>query len=85
MATSQSIDVGAGSGSSDSDSIVHAENQDSETARFTFDQIHQYLQFRTYPSHFLKSDKQALRKRCKYFKSSDGNLYYVGGGKYILQ
>ena len=82
MATSQSIDVGTGSGPSDSDSIVHTENHnDSETARFTFSQIHQYLQFGTYPSHFQKSDKQALRKRSKYFKTSDGNLYYVGGGK----
>ena len=81
MATSQSIDVGTGSGSSDSDSIVHAENhEDSETTRFTFSQIHQYLQFGTYPSHFQKSDKLALRKRSKYFKTSDGDLYYVGGG-----
>ena len=35
----------------------------------------------TYPSDFHKSDKLALRKRSKFFKSVDGSLYYVGGGK----
>ena len=39
------------------------------------------VQYGTYPSDFEKSDKQALRKRSKFFKSADGNLYYVGGGK----
>ena len=52
--------------------------------RFTFSQIQQYLQYGTYPSDFQKSDKQALRKIFKFFKSSDGNLYYVGGGKLAL-
>ena len=56
MAALQSIYVEAGSGSSGSDSMVHAEDYDSETARFTFDQIHQYLQFGTYPNHFQKPE-----------------------------
>jgi hypothetical protein len=71
MATSQSIDVGT---SSDSELVQDAENDKDETARFTFDQIHQYLQFGTYPSGFQKSDKQAVRKRSKFSKSSGGNL-----------
>ena len=43
MATSQSIDVGT---CSDSELVQDDKN---ETARFTFDQAHQYLQFGTYP------------------------------------
>ena len=79
MATSQTgstADVGACS----DNELVDVENHKNE-ARFTFSQIHQYLQYGTYPSDFHKSDKQALRKRSKFFKSADGNLYYVGGGK----
>ena len=30
----------------------------------------------------FKSLKQALRKRSKVIKSADGNLCYVGGGRY---
>ena len=59
---------------------TNVENHKNE-ARFTFSQIHQYLQYGTYPRHFQMSDKQALRKRSKFFKSADGNLYYVGGCK----
>ena len=60
--------------------LVDVQNHKNEM-RFTFSQIHQYL---TYPSDFQRSDKQALRKRSKFFKSSDGNLYYVGGGKLTI-
>ena len=60
--------------------LVKVENHKNE-ARFTFSQIHQYLQYGTYPSDFQKSDKHALWKRLKFFKSADGNLYYVGGDK----
>ena len=83
MATSQSggtVDIDICSASDNE--LVDAENHKNETVRFTFSQIHQYLQYGTYPSDFHKSDKQALRKRSKFFKSSDGNLYYVGGGKW---
>ena len=59
---------------------TNVENHKNE-ARFTFSQIHQYLQ---YASHFQMSDKQALRKRSKFFKSADGNLYYVGGCKLAI-
>ena len=57
--------------------LVNAGNHKNE-ARSTFSLIHQYLQHGTYPSDFQKSDKQAFRKRSKFIKSADGNLYYVG-------
>ena len=34
---------------------------------FTFKEIHKYLVQGVYPSSFSKSDKQALRKRAKFF------------------
>ena len=74
--TGSTADVGA---CSDND-IADVENQKNE-ARFSFSQIHQYLQYGTYPSDFHKSDKLTLRKRSKFFKSADGSLHYVGGGK----
>ena len=74
--TGSTADVGA---CSDND-IADVENQKNE-ARFSFSQIHQYLQYGSYPSDFHKSDKLALRKRSKFFKSADGSLHYVGGGK----
>ena len=58
-----------------------ADKTDAE--KFSFSQIHKYLYSGTYPITFDKPDKQALRKRSKYFKNVDGNLYYVGGGKHI--
>ena len=54
----------------------------SGAGRFTFSQIHKYLDNGTYPNSFDKSNKQALRKRSKYFKIVDGTLYYIGGGKH---
>ena len=56
MATLQSINVGT---CCSDNGLDDAENPRNETAptRFTFTQIHQYLQFGTYPSDFQKSDK----------------------------
>ena len=76
MATSQTGSTADVDASSDNE-LVDVENHKNE-ARFTFSQIHQYLQYGTYPSDFQKSDKQALRKRSKFFKNADGKLYYVG-------
>ena len=79
MATSQT------GGTADVDTcelVDHDVENHKNEARFTFSQIHQYLQYGTYPDNFQKSDKQALRKKSKFFKSADGNLYYVGGGKF---
>ena len=36
-----------------------------------------------YPEDFEKKDKQALRKRVKFFAVKDAHLYYVGG-EFIL-
>ena len=74
--TGSTADVGACS----DNNIADVENQKNK-ARFSFSQIHQYLQYGTHPSDFHKSDKLALRKRSNFFKSADGSLYYVGGGK----
>ena len=60
--------------------LVDVGNHKNEV-RFTFSQIHQYLQYGTNPSDFQKSDKHALPK---FFKSADGNLHHVGGGKLAI-
>ena len=62
------------------DELVDFGNHKNE-AIFTFSPIHQNLQYSTYPSDFQQSDKLALWKRSKFFKSTDGNLYYVGRDK----
>ena len=46
--------------------------------RFTFKEIHKYLVQGVYPSSFSKSDKQALRKRAKFFTVKGAELYYTG-------
>ena len=45
---------------------------------FTFKEIHKYLLQGVYPSSFSKSDKQALRKRAKFFAVKGVELYYTG-------
>ena len=48
--------------------------------RFSYSAIHNYLSKRSYPAHFSKEDKRALRKRAQHFAcTEDGELYYVGG------
>ena len=44
-----------------------------------FKEIHKYLLQGVYPSSFSKSDKQALRKRAKFFGVAE--LYYTGRGE----
>ena len=48
---------------------------------FTFKEIHKYLVQGMYPSSFSKSDKQALRKRAKFFTVKGAELYYTGRGE----
>ena len=79
MATSQTGSAAGVSACSDNE-LVDVENHKNE-ARFTFSQIHQYLQYGTYPSDFHKSDKPTLQKRSKFFKNAGRDLYFVGGGK----
>ena len=63
------------------------EQQDKETqengqaGRFSYAEIHDYLDTQSYPSGYTKADKLALRKRSKFFKVKDGHLYYTGKGK----
>ena len=49
--------------------------------RFTFKEIHKYLVQGVYPSSFSKSDKQALRKRAKFFIVKGAELYYTVTGR----
>ena len=52
---------------------------DSQQGRFSFGEIHEYFVKRVYPEGFSKENKQALRKRSKFFAVRQENLYYVGG------
>ena len=55
------------------------ESETSEQGRFTCNVIHRYLRDGLYPEGYIKTDKQALRKRAKFFKTKGADLYYVGG------
>lgn len=52
-----------------------------QEGRFTYSEINDYLLSQKYPVGFTKADKLALRKRAKFFKINDGQLYYTGRGK----
>ena len=52
---------------------------DRQDGRFSFGEIHEYVVRGVYPEGFTKENKQALRKRSKFFASRQENLYYVGG------
>ena len=56
---------------------------DCSSGRFSYQEIFTYLREGKYPEDFEKKDKQALRKRVKFFAVKDAHLYYVGG-KFIL-
>ncbi len=67
-----------------SSSIVRSEqvtNSHFMQGRFTSNVIHDHLRNGCYPDGFLKSDKQAFRKRAKFFVANGADLYYVGGTK----
>ena len=66
----------------DASSATDDEHPESLTAdgRFSYSIIHDYLTKRSYPAHFSKEDKRALRKRAQHFAcTEDGQMYYVGG------
>ena len=48
----------------------------------SYSEIHDYLLSQKYPLGFTKVDKLVLRKRAKYFKIDNGQLYYTGRGMY---
>lgn len=54
--------------------------EEQQDGRFSFAEIYAYIKDGRYPSSFTKADKQALRKRAKFFTVKDTQLYYVGGG-----
>ena len=58
---------------------------DASEGRFSFGEIYNYTNNGTYPDGFERRDKVALRKRSKFFKVEEENLFYIGGpGKYSL-
>ena len=54
-----------------------------DDVRFSFNEIYTYLNTGRYPTSFTKADKQALRKRSKFFVARKTQLYYIGGGKLV--
>ena len=58
-----------------------ASDDGNKDGRFSLKEIHQYLLQGVYPSSFSKSDKQALRKRAKFFDVNGADLYYTGRGE----
>ena len=52
---------------------------EASEGRFTYGQLFDYISQGVYPESFLKEDKQALRKRAKFFTIDKANLYYIGG------
>ena len=56
--------------------------EDVQDGRFSFPIIYNYARYGKYPSGYTKTEKQALRKRSKYFVVEESELYYIGGGKY---
>lgn len=61
---------------------VELSKDNQQDGRFAFADIYTYIKDGTYPIDFDKPDKQALRKRAKYFIAKDTRLYYVGGCKH---
>ena len=62
----------------DASSATDDEHPESLTAdgRFSYSIIHDYLTKRSYPAHFSKEDKRALRKRAQHFAcTEDGQMY----------
>ena len=49
--------------------------------KFSFTDVFNYLQYKSYPGGMSKADKNSLRRRAAYFTVREENLYYVGGGK----
>ena len=57
-------------------------NQGSNDGKFAFGEIFDYIRHRRYPEGFLKVQKNALRRRAKFFRVNEEDLYYIGGGMY---
>ena len=49
--------------------------------RFSFGAIFSYLRYQQYPEGSTKLQKNSLRRRSKYFRLENQDLYYMGGGR----
>ena len=52
--------------------------------RFSFSDVYNYLRYQQYPEGASKLEKNSLRRRSKYFRLQNEDLYYIGGGKLNL-
>ena len=55
--------------------------KEQDTGRFSFSAIYNYLLSQQYPEGASKLEKNALRRRAKYFQVRNDHMYYVGGAK----
>ena len=55
--------------------------KEQDTGRFSFSAIYNYLLSQQYPEGASKLEKNALRRRAKYFRVRNDHMYYVGGAK----
>ena len=55
--------------------------KEQDTGRFSFSAIYNYLLSQQYPEGASKLEKNALRRRAKYFRVRNYHMYYVGGAK----
>ena len=54
--------------------------QGAADGKFSFGEVFNYIIHGRYPEGVSKSDKNALRRRAKFFRVNDKDLYYIGGG-----
>ena len=52
----------------------------TDDGKFSFGEVFDYIQHGRYPEGVSKSDKNTLRRRAKFFRVNDKDLYYSGGG-----
>ena len=50
----------------------------TDDGKFSFGEVFDYIQHGRYPEGVSKSDKNTLRRRAKFFRVNDKDLYYIG-------
>ena len=57
------------------------EGAEKREGKFSVSEIYDYLAKRSYPEGLSKSEKSVMRRRAKFFRLHEKDLYYIGGGK----
>ena len=60
---------------------MEEEEKQWNDGKFTFGQIYNYLRNGAYPEGLSKSEKSVMRRRAKFFRVNEEDLYYIGGGE----